>query len=149
MNEGHTHEIKIDKLLSISEKLVKTYFIANDIYSLLTLSMMTVTTYSRKNKKMHIKTQARIEIAINILPHLIDHLYKKNIINQSDKNYLFQTYNERYDELPSILENYLLEPGTIFHFECLDHLCKLEISEETPSTWKSQRCIAFPNYGVK
>ena len=101
------HEIKIDKLLSLSEILFDKYFTTDDIYGLLTLSYMTVTTYTQKYKITKIKTQSRVEIAINILPQLIGHLQNKNFIDPHVGEMLYAHYNVRFDELSSILHNYI------------------------------------------
>jgi hypothetical protein len=124
---SEVHEIKIDKLLSLSEILFDKYFTTDDIYGLLTLSYMTVTTYTQKYKITKIKTQSRIEIAINILPQLIAHLQNKNFIDSHVGEMLYAHYNVRFDELPSILHNYI---------------CVIHGNHRTSkSSTKSQSCV--------
>lgn len=102
-------QINIPDLKNLSLQLADKFFKSNDIYSLLVLSLVTVTTYSRK--KIHIIPRTRIEIAIAFLPDLIEHLAANNKLSDSDANKLKKKIEKRNTELTSILESYIYVSG--------------------------------------
>lgn len=123
------HEIRIPRLLAISEKLVNQYFVTDDIYGIVALSYMSVLEYGRKHNSFRIKTQARIEMSINLLPQLIDHLRDKDLIDSGLRAKLLEEYHMRFDELPSILENYI---------QISNRSCR---SKSKPANQKEHKCV--------
>jgi len=99
------HEVSIDSLIKISEGLIGSFFFSPDIYALLVLALVTVTTYSRK--KHRLTAQTRIELSIAFLPDLIQSLIKKNIIAQNVGKELTRQCDTRRNELPLILRAYM------------------------------------------
>src|SRR3972149_1373195 len=100
-----SREVSVDDLVKISHKLVESFFPTNDIYSLLVLSLVTVTTYS--HKKRHINTQIRIDLAIEFIPDLIQMLVDDHIITTIISENLTKEYVNKRGELPSILQAYI------------------------------------------
>lgn len=102
-------EIQIDKLLNISKKLVRNYFPNNDLYSLLVLSLITVTNYSRKYTKMSANT--RIELAIALVPDLLQSLVQTNVITAETADKLLKEYNDRSADLGNICNSFMYASG--------------------------------------
>lgn len=98
-------QISIPELLAISDKIGGRVFASNDIYALLVLALVTVTKYSRE--KHRLSTQTRIELSIDFLPDLIQHLVGRKIMTKSVGRQLKQECKDREAELPSILEAYI------------------------------------------
>lgn len=99
------HQVSINDLVEISEELIEPFFVSTDMYALLVLSLVTVTTYSRK--KHRLTAQTRIELAIMFLPELIQSLIKNNTITPEIGKDLVQQCNTRRNELPAILWSYI------------------------------------------
>ena len=103
MNGPHT--VSIDDLLKISKKLYNTFFPSTDIYSVLLLSLVTVTVYS--HKKYHLNAHTRIELSAAIIPDLISFLFKENIISEKETKELTNVFQERQEDIPLILRSYM------------------------------------------
>lgn len=100
-----THRVSITNLIEISDGLIELYFFSNDLYALLLLSLMTVTTYSRKKHKL--TTQTRLDLSITFLPELIQSLIKNETIDKKTAEILSAQCKSRSSELSTILEAYL------------------------------------------
>lgn len=107
--EEHSKKISVSDLNEISSKLVKSFFLSSDIYSLLSLSLVTVTMYSRKKK--HLSTQHRIELAIEFIPDLLKFLENDKIIDSSTKLILETEYDSKKEEFPLILKAFIYTSG--------------------------------------
>ena len=103
MNEPS--QVSIPELLTISQQLVGTYFTSTDIYSLLVLSLLTVTKYSRERK--HLTSANRADLAIAYAPDLICNLKIKQYITEEEANNLLKELKDREDELPIIIKSYI------------------------------------------
>ena len=103
MSDGRV--ISLTDLTSISKKLVDVFFPSADIYSLLLLAFITVSTYCRGKK--HISVHTRIELAIAYAPDLIEYLVTKEIITTQVSTELNTNLEERREELPLILQSYV------------------------------------------
>lgn len=103
------NKVSISDLLEISKNLVESFFPTADIYSLLVLSLVTVTTYSRKNR--HIGATTRIDLAIAFLPDLIPFLAMNGIISSNGAKELSKQCEEKTDDLPLILQAYMYAAG--------------------------------------
>lgn len=97
--------VDINELKKISRTLIDKYFNEPNIYSLLTLSLITVTTFS--NKKAHLDVNVRISIAIDIIPDLLTQLAVDKVITEDIRIKLEKDCQRRKKEFPAILENYL------------------------------------------
>ena len=105
----HNKNISVYELTELSRKLVKSFFISSDIYSLLGLSLVTVTMYSRKKK--HLNTQTRIELAIELIPDLLKSLEHDKIIDNNTVTALEYEYNSKREELHLILKAFIYASG--------------------------------------
>ncbi|CAH6419421.1 Hypothetical protein HVR_LOCUS618 [uncultured virus] len=103
MDEGY--DIPITDLITISEKIIVSFYAFHDIYSLLVLSLLTVSIYSQKKRKLH--TPVRIDLAIIFLPDLIQYLVTTQIITDEIGTSLSEEILKRRDELPLILTSYI------------------------------------------
>lgn len=104
------HKLDANKLLKLSNKLRGQYLQSVDIYSLLVLSLVTVTTYSRKIH--HLSTNNRIDLTIAFLPDLIQFLLARGFVNKESGINLNKQCDRRKEEFPSILEAYMIAaPG--------------------------------------
>ena len=99
------HQVNIDDLLKLSEGLVSNFFPAHDIYSLLVLSLVTVTRYS--SKKHHLTPETRIDLSVAFLGDLIQHLVTKEIISMHMGQELLRDSIHKKEELPKILRSYI------------------------------------------
>ncbi len=100
-----SYELSISTLIEISNEFIKTYFFAPNIHALLLLSLITVTTYSRK--KHRLRPQVRVNLSIAFLPDLIKHLVSTKVISEKAGNSLSEKCKLRKNELYIILEAYL------------------------------------------
>lgn len=98
-------QISIEDLIKISKELSGSFLRSNDIYSLSLLSLMTVTTYSRK--KNHINSYNRVELAKTFIPDLITALIESKIITSETEQFLRKEYEEKHDDLSSIMRSYI------------------------------------------
>lgn len=120
-------EISIPELLSISKELVNTFFPSNDLYSLLVLSLVTITKYAKRHR--HMSSQTRIDLAIMFLPDLVLYLKEINVINDEIVNELNKQIKARQDELALILQSYIYVSGGL----------RTKIDTKTPTT-DHKRC---------
>ena len=100
-----SQEVSIISLIEISKQFIESFFVSNDIYSLLLLSLITVTTYSRKNHKL--QAQTRVDLSIAFLPDLVQSLINDKIITSDIGRILIRQYESRRNELPLILQAYI------------------------------------------
>ena len=99
--------IPVRRLLRLSRKLTADPFAPSDnIYSLLTLSLLTVNKYSTKYK--HLKISAQIELAITFLPDLLEDLVGRETIDRKTALNLKKILKKQRSSLNIILQNYLL-----------------------------------------
>lgn len=77
---GDTHKVSTDQLLKISDNLTHFFFFSPNIYALLVLSLITVTTYSRTIN--YLDTQTRVSLTIKLLDDLINRLRKRGVITR-------------------------------------------------------------------
>ena len=98
------HKISIDDLVHISKKLIPIYFLDNNIYSLISLAYMTISTYASKHR---LTTQMRIDLTIEFLPDLLNKLFD----NEEFDYYVYKKLNnelhQKFEELPMIIRNYI------------------------------------------
>jgi len=99
------HEVSINNLLKICKKMHNAFFPSTDVYSLLVLSLVTVTAYSRKIH--HLNAHTRIELSIAILSDLIDFLLKESVISEKDSIYLTKQCQDKHEDIPIILRSYM------------------------------------------
>lgn len=99
------HQVSIDDLVEISKELVQSFFVSTDLYALLVLALVTVTTYSRK--KHRLTNQTRVELTIMFLPDLIKSLVKDKTITPQISKDLTRQCDMRRNELPAILWSYI------------------------------------------
>lgn len=99
------HQVSIDNLVEISKELVPSFFVSTDLYALLVLALVTVTTYSRK--KHRLTNQTRVELAIMFLPELIKSLTKDKTITPQVSKDLSRQSDLRRNEIPAILWSYI------------------------------------------
>ena len=102
---GDHNQVAIEELISISDKLASTYFQSHDLYSLLILSLMTVTMFSRK--RHHLTTTTRLELSIFFLPDLLSNLHTNKSITDDEHKFLLDQIYKRNSEIPSILQAYI------------------------------------------
>ena len=102
---GDPHKVSVDSLVEISEELIESFFFSTDIYALLTLALITVTTYS--HKKHRLAAQTRIDLTIAFIPDLIQSLIKNKTITELAGKELAQQCEARRNELPLILQAYM------------------------------------------
>jgi len=100
-----SHQVSISDLLKISKKMCNCFFPSTDIYSLLLLSLVTVTVYSRKIH--HLSVHTRIELAIDIIPDLMEFLTKEGVITEKEIKKLDGQLSQKRDELATILQSYI------------------------------------------
>lgn len=100
-----THQINITDLKNISKKNLDKYFPSPDFYSLLLLSLVTVTEYSRTKHKL--TTKARMDLAANFLNDLTDILLNTDVIDARTYEEIRILINLRKDEIPMIFQAYL------------------------------------------
>ena len=103
------NQVSITDLNKISKKLVKSFFPSNDIYSLLVLSLVTVTKYS--HKKYHLSAQTRIDLASEFVPDLIQLLISDEVITEDIGEELNNQYQNKREEIPMILQAYIFASG--------------------------------------
>jgi hypothetical protein len=103
------NEISIPELCAISRKLVDTFFVTHDMYSLLVLALVTVTDYSRRSH--HFKSERRVELAIVFVPDLIDFLESEKIIPERTAARLKKKTQAHSVELPQIMQAYVYAAG--------------------------------------
>ncbi len=106
------HEVDVNKLLKLSDKLVSNCFKSEDIYSLLVLALASVTKYSREIH--HINTSNRIDLTIAFAPDLIQYLVRKKIITEGVGSMLHKQYDRRKDEFPLILQSYIISAPALY-----------------------------------
>lgn len=99
------HQVSIDSLVEISNELSESFFFSNDIYSLLVLALVTVTTYSRKKYKL--TSQIRMDLTVAFIPDLILALVKNKTITEDLAKSLVRQCELRRHEIPLILQAYL------------------------------------------
>ena len=99
------HTVPISQLLKISDKICDTNFSFIDFYSILLLSLITVTQYSRKNHRLTVVN--RIELATIFTPELANHMRKTKKIDDETYDNILRLYERRYSEIPLIMEAYL------------------------------------------
>ncbi len=104
-----SRQISIKDLTAISGELVATFFPTQDIYSLLVLSITTISRFSQKRR--HLNTQTKIELAITYLPDLIDFLVTEGHISEQMGTNLNSECAKRRSELPLILQSYIYASG--------------------------------------
>lgn len=97
--------ISITKLCKISKKLAPKYLPNSDIYSLLVLSLMTVTTYSRKYH--HLSTTTRLELSYDFLPDLITCLISNKYLDFDVAKTLTDEISSKKGEIGNILQSYI------------------------------------------
>ena len=100
-----THQVNITELKSISKELVSKFFPTHDMYSLLVLSLVTITEYSRKKHKL--TTKARIDVSIMFIDDLIQTLIDINVINLAVADKLLKDCQYNKNSLPLILQAYI------------------------------------------
>ena len=99
-------EVKIDLLLELSETLVEKYLYNHDIYSVLALSLITVTKYS--HNKQHLTSRDRLAIAEELTPEIITHLTKIKVFAPEEIQEIQRDYFQLRKNIPLILSNYLI-----------------------------------------
>ena len=104
-----TCQVNIDDLLNISKNLFPTFFNSPSIYSLLVLSIVTVSEYSRKHYRF--TSQTKIDLALTFLPDLMNHLYEKKFISRDIYQNLREDYRIHQHELVEILRSYIYVAG--------------------------------------
>lgn len=110
------HEVPVDTLLRISQRIKNSFFSLDNLYFLLLLSLCTVTIYARKN--MYLTTSTRIELTIAFTPDLINFLVKSNNITAASAELLYQQYEKKFDELPMILQAYIYSSQVLYSGVC-------------------------------
>jgi hypothetical protein len=99
-------QVSIDELTKISLSLVSKYFVTQDIYSLLALSLLTVTTHFFKKRKL--TSETRINLAITFIPDLVPALISNKILTRDKGEDLLRLSHLRREELSSILHSYIV-----------------------------------------
>lgn len=102
---GDTHKVHINKLLKISDDLADFFFFHHNIYALLVLSLVSVTTYSQKHHYLNLKN--RVDLSIEVLTALIDNLLKRKRITQKTADELKHDCKMHEDHLAIIVWAYL------------------------------------------
>lgn len=99
------HQVSINDLIKISKNLLNSFFPSTDIYSLLLLSLITVTLYSREI--YHLNVYTRVELSIALLPDLINFLLKEGIITEKSSGNLIDQCKQKNDDIPLIIQSYI------------------------------------------
>jgi len=97
-------EISIKDMTKITKKLLNNSSY-EDFYSILVLSLMTVSKFSKQ--KIHLKVQNKIDLTIEYLPDLIEFLLLKKHITQNQAERLNLEIEKKKLELPIILKSYI------------------------------------------
>ena len=92
-------KINIKKLIKTS-KTIKIPF--TDFYSILLISFLTLMKYSEEIGE--ISSRNSMQLSINFFPELVNSL---NNISNDDKKYLIETFNNKQNEIPEILQTYM------------------------------------------
>jgi len=103
------YQVSIPDLIKISKKLISSFFPGTDMYSLLLLALVTVSSYSRK--KHHLNNQTCIDLTIEFIPDLLNYLLSEDIIDKNTEAQLKKALNSRKNEIPIILTSYIYAAG--------------------------------------
>ena len=108
-------EVSIIDLIKISNKLVPIVFTTHDFYTLLVLSLATVSEYSRVKQTISKKT--RVNLSIAFISDLITNLCDRHLITETEAHQFRQDYKDKNRDLGNIIRAYISVANTI-HPHC-------------------------------